>query len=115
MNRLHKLLNKYLEKVGVNDFTELDDEERATYERWRETLEAEITIKTLEAFIKAQLDQLSTQLQAAVKAGNDREAILITARLENYNDLQNVIAAPDRNREQLADTIDNLIKTTHHE
>lgn len=114
-NRLHTLFSKYLEKVGVKDFTELDPEERATYDRWQETLQAEVTLEDIAAFIKTQQEQLGKNLQTAVREGHDREAILITARLENYNDLHAVIAAPDRNRETLADSIENLIKTIKHE
>jgi len=115
INRLHALLGKYLDKAGVADFTELDAEERATYDKWYETLQAEVTVDTLQTFIKSQLEQLGKGLQEAVKGGHDRQAILITARMENYTDLLAVIAAPDRNREQLADTIESLIKTINHE
>lgn len=108
---LPTLLKKYLNKVGVGDFTELDPEERATYEQWRETLEAEITVENLTTFITAQLANLSLELQEAVKEGHDRKAILITARLQNYNDLIGLITAPERNRETLAAFIDNLIQT----
>lgn len=109
---LPAILQKYLKKVGVADFTELDPEERATYDTWRETLEAEVTVDTLTTFIKAQLANLSRELQEAVREGHDRKALLITARLQNYNDLMEVITAPDRNRESLAIFIDNLIQTT---
>lgn len=108
---LPTILKKYLNKVGVGDFTELDPEERATYDAWRETLEAEVTVENLTTFITAQLANLSVELQEAVEQGHDRKAILITARLKNYNDLMGVITAPDRNRESLAAFIDNLIQT----
>ncbi len=108
---LPAILQKYLAKVGVGDFTELDPEERATYDAWRETLEAEITVENLTTFIRAQIANLNGELQEAVEQGHDRKAILITARLKNYNDLIGLITAPDRNRESLAIFIDNLIKT----
>lgn len=104
------MLNKYLTKLGVNDFTELDAEERATYDEWREVLEAEATVENIGEFIDAQIKTLGGELQEAVREGHDRKALLITARLENYNDLQAVITAPDRNREALQAHINNLLK-----
>lgn len=108
---LPAILQKYLKKAGVGDFTELDPEERATYDAWRETLEAEVTVENLTTFIQAQIANLSQELREAVKEGHDRKALLITARLENYNDLMGLITAPDRNRETLAAFIENLIST----
>lgn len=106
---LSALIQKYFTKQGVNDFTELSPEERATYDTWRETLEAQVTVETLAKFITAQTANLNTELQKAVREGDDRKALLVTARLENYSDLHSVITAPDRNRETLAVYINNLL------
>lgn len=107
---LSALLKKYLDKVGVSDFTQLDDTERGTYDEWRKVLESEVTLADVEKFIKVQILRLNTELQKAVREGNDREAYIALARLENYNDLIAVIGAPERNREVLAAHIDNLLK-----
>lgn len=109
-NKLHGLLGRYLDKQGVADVTQLSEEEKATYEKWQEVLSAEVTLETVVKFLEDQLPKLDKDLREAVKQGEDRKAILITARIENYNDLKAVIAAPDRNREKLAAFITNLLK-----
>lgn len=110
MHVLNRLINQYLEKLGVQDFTQLEPEERETYDQWYETLNAEVTLETVESFIDAQLAHLGKELQDAVKNGHDRTAVLITARLDNYNDLKALLTAPDKNRDALAAHINNLLK-----
>lgn len=107
---LSALLSRYLEKLGVADFTQLDAEERETYDQWREVLEKEATLEDVTKFIEHELSNLNKELQEAVRDGDDRKAILTAARLQNYNDLKHVITAPERNREQLAGYINNLLK-----
>lgn len=109
MHVLNRLINQYLEKLGIQDFTQLDDDERKVYDQWYEVLNSDVTLADVEKFIDAQLKTLGKELQQAVKDGHDRKAVLITARLDNYQDLKSVIAAPDNNRDALATHIKNLL------
>lgn len=108
---LNTLINKYFARLKVNDFTELSEEERATYDEWQEILQAEQTVEGISKFVSAQVKNLEGELRTAVRNGEERKALFITARLENYNDLQAVIDAPERSREALAAHISNLLVT----
>lgn len=106
---LSALIKKYFNRLKVNDFTELTEEERATYDEWQAILTEEPTVESMGRFLTSQIKNLEGELRVAVRDGEERKALFITARLENYNDLQAVIDAPERNREALAAHINNLL------
>lgn len=113
---LGALIKRYFNRLKVDDFTQLTEEERATYDEWQEILTAEPSVEILSKFITSQVHNLESELRAAVRDGEQRKALFITARLENYNDLQAVIDAPERSREALAAHISNLLtKPINHD
>lgn len=111
IKRLNTAISRYLTKQGIDDFTQLDADEKATYDQWYEVLNADVTLEDVEKFIDSQLVKLANELREAVKNGHDRNAVLLTARLDNYTDLKAIIAAPDKNRGALEAHINNLLKT----
>ena len=103
------ILKKYLDKIGVKDFTELTGEERATYDKWHEVLSKEITVETIREFIELQVVDLRKNLKSYVMDGKERQALLATARLENYEALLDIIDEPNRSKESLEQHIKSLL------
>lgn len=103
------ILKKYLEKLGVGSYVELEDDEKRTYDEWEEVLTAEVSLKTIEEFIADQLEVLYKDLRENTKKGEDRQALLATAKIENYEALQAVIAQPQQEREALTEHIKALL------
>lgn len=108
-SKIPTLITQYFSKQGIDDFTQLDAEERATYDEWYAILEAQPSVESLAKFVEKEIPNLQKALQEAVLENNDRKAILATARLQNYEALYAVITAPDRGREVLEAHITSLI------
>lgn len=102
------LLRRYREKQGVAELTELTAEERATYEQWEAILTKELTLDNLRDFLVKQQHTLSKELREAVEGGNERKALRIVARLDNYETLATFIEEPAKNREQLIKQLTSL-------
>jgi uncharacterized membrane protein YccC len=105
------LLTRYLEKLGLKSSVELDKDERATYDQWRETLTKELTVEDLADVMRAELAEVNADLREAVKKGDDRAAQIAVARIENYESLLALIERRERSREELAEHISRLIDT----
>ena len=57
------LLQKYLKKCYVNDFSELSPEEKETYREWQEVLSGrQITDKDIQEFFDTELEEIQTKL-----------------------------------------------------
>lgn len=108
-SKLSGAISKYLEKLGVADFTGLTGDERSTYDEWQEVLRKEANVEDLVKFIEYQLATLTTDLRKAIREGDDRQALYTTARLENYEAMRGVLTAPERNKEALAKHITSLL------
>ena len=102
------LMRKYLEKLGVSDYTDLSADEKRTYDQWDTVLSRDLTLENLRDFLGKQLVTLSKELREAVGKGEDRLALRIAARLENYEAMAAFIDEPNRTREQLIIQLKNL-------
>ena len=102
------LLAKYLNKLGLSDYRELSQVERATYEEWERVLSKEVRIDDVSKFIKGQVDMLQKELMQAVKEGEDRDALQITAKIENYEAIVSFIDEPEQRRKALFQEIESL-------
>jgi hypothetical protein len=105
------LLRKWLDKIGVEDYTQLSEQERVTYNEWEKTLTAEFNADKLATFLKREVQKLNKELREAVIKGEERQAILITGRLDNYEAILATVQSPDKAREALVAQISNLIRT----
>ena len=103
------ILKKYLDKLGLKDFTELTDEERVDYDKWYEVLSKEVTVESTKEFAEQQIVELQKDLKRYVREGKDREALFATAKLDNYEALLEIMDEPNRTRENLEGYIKNLI------
>ena len=105
------LLKKWLAKQGIGDYTELSNQEKATYNQWEAILTKELTLDDLKNFLSKQSITLTKELREAVEKGEERRALKIAARLENYEAIVTFIDEPNRSREILVSQLKTLIET----
>lgn len=98
---MENLLKKYLEKLGLADYSELSPQERATYEEWERILSHEVRIDDVAKFLESHVGRLNKELREAVTNGEDRDALKITARIENYETIIMFIKEPLERRKSL--------------
>lgn len=103
------LLSKWLEKLSVQDTTQLTDQEKATYDQWYALMTKELSLDDLKTFLQKQVKQLSKELRDAVEKGEDRRALRLVARLDNYEAIVAMLDEPDKAREVLIAQITSLI------
>ncbi len=104
------VLKRYLDKIGVKDFTALSGEERTTYDNWVDILSKTLTIESIKEFIELQIPELRTKLKEHVENGEDRKALYITAKLNNWEALLDLIEEPDRSKEVIKEHIKHLLE-----
>jgi len=57
------ILQKYLNKLGVKDYSELNDEEKATYKEWEESISGrKLTDEDVKQFLDQELQTAITKL-----------------------------------------------------
>lgn len=99
------ILRDYLTKCGVNDVAELTELERHDFEEWRQVLSAKTSIADIISFVHSEIDILNKELREAVKKDESRSALLITARIENYEALLLVAEAPEKQKQHIIEFI----------
>jgi hypothetical protein len=108
MNKENQL-DKLLEKVGVTDVSELSAVEKATFDEWQEALNANVAIEDVAKFMEYQVKRLNKDLRQAVVEGRDRDALRITAKLENYDALVFFIREPLERKKAVSEEILNQL------
>jgi N-acetylglucosamine kinase-like BadF-type ATPase len=98
---MQDILRKYLEKQGIEDVTKLTPEEKETFKQWEEAFSHDLRAENVATYLGSQIGQLNKQLREAVKRGEDRAALMITARVENYEALQAMLQEPKRRRDEI--------------
>lgn len=59
---MHNLLTKIFAKRGIKDITELDKDERETFETWNKILsEGEMTVEKIQEFCQSQIDVIENK------------------------------------------------------
>lgn len=99
-------LFKYLEKCGVKGVNDLTELERHDFDEWQKILSATTTIEDIIKFLKVEVEILNRDLREAVKKEEQRAALLITARLENYEALLAITEGPENAKKELRATIE---------
>lgn len=106
------VLRKYVnEKLGVADYTQLSGDEKKTYDGWEAILTKELKLDDLRNFLAKQSVTLGKELREAVEKGEDRRALKIAARMENYEAIVAFLDEPNRSREVLIAQITNLLNS----
>lgn len=101
-------LKKYLEKLGVKEFSQLTEEEKETYRDWEETLEGrKITDKDVESFLLVQEQDVINKL---IKENlSTREDIFLKMKLDMIRSIRAFLNGPRVEKEALESNIQKLI------
>lgn len=103
------LLQKWLEKIGVKNVSNLSADEKATYDSWNKTLsEGEITVDKIKEFCKAQKKLIEGQYSNP--DNTDKKDNILKASLGIYNALIGLLESPMAERESLEKYLNQLIK-----
>lgn len=103
------ILNSFLKKLGVNDYSELSELEKSTYKQWEQILNKTVRIEDVAIFLEVKVKNLQKDLHDAIKEGDDRMALHITAKIENYETIILFIKEPLERRKHLErQLLDNL-------
>lgn len=102
---LANLLNKYLEKLGVKEYADLTELERATYKEWEAILAKDVRMEDVAEFLEKQLKHLNRELREAVTEGDDRLALKISGRIENYETIVLFIREPLEAKKRLESSL----------
>lgn len=105
------LLRRYVtEKLGIEDYTKLSDEEKGTYDEWEAILTKEINLDDLAKHLDKEQVRLGRELREAVQSGDERKAQRLAARIDNYETIVSFIREPNQSRERLIENITSLLK-----
>jgi len=107
---MNPILEKYLEAIGVDDAIHLTEEEKATFNMWKETLEGEVTIKTMSEWLKEEIELANRQIRKHVEAGENREALYQASRIDVMESLLGMIQSTKEAKSELEETIKGLIR-----
>lgn len=107
---MQNLLKKYLDKLGLTDYSELTEVEKSTYKEWEDVLSVEVKIENVATFLERQVQRLQKELIEATKEGEDRRALLLAARIENYETIIIFIKEPQERRKSLERELLNNIE-----
>ena len=106
---MFSLIADYLKKRGIKDITELSADEKATFDKWENTLaEGEMTIEKILGFCKEQKKKIEAQY---VNPDNsDKKDIYLKAALSFYATMIQIIESPKAEREALIKHLESLLK-----
>ena len=101
------ILSKILQKRGIKDVTELDKEEKESFEGYEKILSKEdLTLEDVKHFLESQIGIIETKWK---DYGNQNKADLIPYHT-CYKTLLNLINAPQVERKALEDYLSQLHK-----
>ena len=106
---MNSLLQKLFAKRGIKDATELDSEERETFETWNKVLsEGDITVEKISEFCESQISVIESKWKD-LSINNDKKAEWIPIH-NVYSTLLLVIKSPTSAKEALEAQLKELVK-----
>ena len=103
------ILQKYLNKLGLTDTTELTPNEKQDYDRWSKVLsEGDITVDKIKEFCEKQLSIIENKFKELDNT-QEKNTRLITMHTV-YKTIITMIDSPKSEREQLEKYLNNLIE-----
>lgn len=102
---MDNLLVRLLKKLGVEDYSDLTDIEKATYKQWEEILAKDVKIEDVSKFLDTQIKRLNRELREAVKEGDDRLALNISAKIDNFETIVLFIREPLEAKKRLEESL----------
>jgi hypothetical protein len=98
------LLQKYLKKLGVEEFSRLSEEEKETYRKWEETLQGrKITDEEVEAFFDTEIEETTKKL--INEQYSSREDIFMKMKLEFLGKMKSFLNGPRVEKKMLEQNI----------
>ena len=106
---MHPLISKILHKRGIKEITELNEEEKATFDKWQKILTTEeITMETLTEFITEQKARIDSKL-SDIEYPKEKKLDLLPY-LSIYKALLGLIKAPRSAKEIVIKDIKQLLE-----
>ena len=94
------LLSKYLKKVGVTSYQDLNTEERETYREWEQALSGrKLTDEDVQTFLQTELNQAITRLTEVDLP--TETAIFRKMEVQMIRKIQNFLNSPEIERQLL--------------
>ena len=105
------LLKQLLKKRGIENTTELNDEEKSDFDRWNQILsKGEINVEKILEFCKHQKQIIENQWSNLDNAAVKNERLVIQHTI--YSKLIGVIESPASEREALEKHLQDMIKNS---
>lgn len=103
------ILEKYLKKIGVSSYFELNEEEKETYKQWENALSGRrITDEDVKAFFDKEQEDILNKI-SSMKLGK-REDIFLKMKLEFIRSVKTFLDGPRLEKEMTEKGINNLIE-----
>jgi len=106
---MSNILNKYLDKLGVKEYSELNEDEKEVYKDWENVLSGrKLTDNYISEFLTASENDIIKELIS--QNNKDRRDIFLKMQLDMIRKIKFFLSSPDMEREALENNIDNLMK-----
>lgn len=100
-----KVLNKLLDKRGIEKLEDLQPEEKATFEKWKLVLSGEtVTVDTIKEFCQSQIRIIEDKCDGITPLTTLQQACIHV-----YRSLLRAIEAPEAERESLEKYLTQLV------
>jgi len=104
-----QLLKKYLEKIGVKDFSELNPEEKLNYNSWQESLSGRrLTDRDVATFLISKENEIISELIKTDIA--DKKDVYLKMQLDLIRQIKIFLAAPELEKKMTEYTLQELMK-----
>jgi len=102
------ILKKYLEKIGVGNFSDLEDDEKTTYREWEMALSGKkLTDDDVAKFLVSLENELVDKLIVSVE---DRNDIYLKVQLDLVRKIKGFLATPELQKKLTEQSLLNLVK-----
>lgn len=103
------LLQKYLKKCFVNDFSELSSEEKETFREWEQVLSGrKITDEDIHEFFNTEIEEI--QVKLVNPNLSQREDVFLKMMLDMIRKIRAFTNSPKVEKEMLEQNINKLLK-----
>ena len=101
------VLRKYLQKIGVKNYLDLNDEEKETYKLWEQSLSGrKLTDDEVANFLNTEEDETIKKL--IEKELSTREDIFLKMKLDMIRKMRSFLNMPALEKRMLEENIKNL-------
>lgn len=103
------LIDKFLKKKGITEFSELSQEEKDTYRKWEEILTGrKLTDEDVAMFLQRELDE--TVIKLINEDKGTRVDIFLKMKLEFIKKIQTLLNSPAVEKKMLEENIKGIME-----